>query len=48
LPFNGGEKQMLNISIPPQSKVGRAEVLMFVSDLDELYSETILFQLNFK
>jgi len=48
LPFNGGEKQMLNISIPPQSKLGRSEVLMFVSDLDELYSETILFQLNFK
>lgn len=48
LPFNGGEKKLLNISIPPQSQIGKADVLMFVSDLEELYTETILFQLNFK
>jgi hypothetical protein len=47
LPFNASEKKQLTINIPPQRQIGRAEVLVFVSDLEELYSETILFQLNY-
>jgi hypothetical protein len=48
LPFNALEKKYINITIPPQNQMGRAEALVFVSDPEELYSETILFQLNYK
>ncbi len=48
LPFNANEKKYINISIPAQKQIGRAEVLVFVSETEETYSETILFQLNYK
>lgn len=48
LPFNANEKKFINITIPAQNQMGRAEVLVFVSESEETYSETILFQLNYK
>ena len=47
LTYNPNEKKFINLEIAPQEQTGRAEVLMFISDVDELYSETICFQINF-
>jgi hypothetical protein len=47
LPFNPNEKKQLTINLPAQREIGRAEVLVFASDVEELYSETILFQINY-
>ena len=48
LPFNGKESKYINIIIPSQIKKKKFEVLLFISDENEEYSKTILFQINFK
>ena len=48
LSFNAGEGKLVNICIPAQFSVGRAEVLVFAYDEDELFSRTLLFQMNYK
>ena len=45
--FNAFEKKIINLSVSPQTQMGRAEVCLFISDVDELFSEPILFKLNF-
>ena len=47
LTFNPNEKKFINLEIYPQERTGRAEILVFISDVDELYSETICFQVSF-
>ena len=46
--FDANETKFINISIPSQEAVGRAEVLVFIYDQDEVFSRTVLFQMNYK
>ena len=46
--FNGKETKFINIIIPSQIKKRKFDVLLFISDENEEYSKTILFQINFK
>jgi hypothetical protein len=48
LPFNGKESKYINIIIPSQIKKKKFEALLFISDENEEYSKTVLFQINFK
>ena len=48
VPFNGKETKYINIIIPSQINKRKFEVLLFISDENEEYSKTVLFQINFK
>ena len=48
VPFNGKETKYINIIIPSQIHKRKFEVLLFISDENEEYSKTVLFQINFK
>ena len=45
VPFNANETKYVNISIPAQFKSGFAEVLVFVYDEEDKFSQTVLFKL---
>ena len=47
LSFNPNESKFLNLEIAKRDKTGKAEIIVFISDEEQLYSETICFQLNF-
>ena len=46
--FNGKETKYINIIIPRQINKRKYDALLFISDENEEYSKTILFQINFK
>lgn len=48
MPFEANETKYINISIPSQDAMGRAEVLVFIYDQDEVFYRTILFQMDYK
>lgn len=48
LNFNPKEAKQISMVVPDQKQRGVSEVIVFISDSEEYYSETILFQFHFK